>query len=263
MRLTSSLVSGPGAVRDLNQDNFYLNGLYNSSITLETQLTVKQWAGDNEGLFAVADGMGGEKHGELAALITVSSLDQLDRGRGAEGAIDYLNDRNRDICALIQQNGGARSGSTFVGLNIHGGMAEIVNIGDSRAYLLRKGALSQLSVDHTAIRPMVEIGILSAEKARRHPDRHKLSQHLGIFPEEMLIEPYFAACALRDGDLFLLCSDGLYDMLEDSAILHILQSQRDLKQAAVSLYDAAMAEGGKDNTTVLLVHVQAAREERG
>ena len=238
MRLTSSLVSGPGAVRDLNQDNFYLNGLYNSSITLETQLTVKQWAGDNEGLFAVADGMGGEKHGELAALITVSSLDQLDRGRGAEGAIDYLNDRNRD-------------------------MAEIVNIGDSRAYLLRKGALSQLSVDHTAIRPMVEIGILSAEKARRHPDRHKLSQHLGIFPEEMLIEPYFAACELRDGDLFLLCSDGLYDMLEDSAILHILQSQRDLKQAAVSLYDAAMAEGGKDNTTVLLVHVQAAREERG
>lgn len=262
MNMTATVVSGVGNVRQANQDNFYLNGRFSGEVW-ETRRIMLQDETEGEGFYAVADGMGGESSGEQSALIAVSSLDRLDRSLGVPGVIEYLQARNADICHWMLQNGGVRSGTTFVGLNIRGGTAEMVNIGDSRAYLLRKGSLSQLSVDHTAIRPMVEAGILSAEKARRHPDRHKLSQHLGIFPDEMLIEPYSAVCELRDGDLFLLCSDGLYDMLEDSAILDILQSREDLTQAAAALYDAAMAAGGKDNTTILLVRAKTVRTEKG
>lgn len=255
MKLASAAVSGVGRVRDVNQDNFYLNGQWNRCIPQVDPIELRGEAAD-EGFFAVADGMGGESAGEQAALTAVSALDRLDRSRGVRGVMAYLQDRNAEICDWIRQNGGRRSGTTFVGLNLRGSTAEMVNIGDSRAYLLRDGALSQLSVDHTALRPMVEMGILSAEKARRHPDRHKLSQHLGIFPDEMLIEPYSAVLPLREGDLFLLCSDGLYDMVEDADICRILRETAPLDRAAAALYDAAMAAGGRDNVTVLLIQVQ-------
>lgn len=255
MRLTSSVVCGPGKIRETNQDNFYLNGPYNGSIGEMRPIAI-QGEEVREGFFAVADGMGGEEHGELASLIAVSSLDQLDRSRGLDGVVEYIQARNSDVCGLIRQNGGARSGSTFVGVNLRDGRAELANIGDSRAYLLRGGELAQLSVDHTSVRAMVDMGVISPDSARKHPGRHQLTQHLGIFPEEMLIQPYTAAIELMEDDLLLLCSDGLYDMLEDGAIRDILCADRPLCDLAAALYDAAMDAGGRDNTTVMLIRVK-------
>ena len=255
MELSAIVLCGPGKIRSENQDNYYLNGIFQGDPSNTEEQCVRCQAGP-PALFAVADGMGGESRGELAALTAVSSLDSVDPSAGMQGLMDYLQDRNRDICRMIQKNGGIRSGAAFVGLCLWEDSAYVVNIGDCRAYLFRAGRLSQLSQDHTPVRIMVELGVLTPEAARRRPERHKLTQHLGIFPEEIIIEPYGAQESIQPGDLFLLCSDGLYDMVEDDVIQRILAQADHVETAASALFAAAMDQGGKDNLTVLAVKIE-------
>jgi len=170
--------------------------------------------------------------------------------------VRYLIERNAVICNMIMMNDGARIGSTFVGLNIIGDCVELTNIGDSRAYLLRDGKLEQLSRDHTPTWQMMELGIITEEAARNHPHRNRLTQHLGVFPAEMVIEPYTASLDLKAGDIFLLCSDGLTDMLDDASIKMTLDSSGSIGSKAESLFGAAIKNGGKDNITIILVQVR-------
>ena len=104
------------------------------------------------------------------------------------------------------------------------------------------------------------MGILTPESARKHPDRHKLSQHLGIFPEELIIEPYTAHFDLNPDDLFLLCSDGLTDELDDKEIAAILHQTDELSEKAEELFAGVLQKGARDNVTILLV--QAERERK-
>lgn len=258
MELSAIVLCGPGKIRSENQDNYYLNGIFQDDPSNRKDQCVRCQTGP-PALFAVADGMGGESHGELAALTAVSSLDEVDPSAGTQGLMDYLQGRNQDICRMIQKNGGIRSGAAFVGLYLWEDSAYVVNIGDCRAYLFREGRLSQLSQDHTSVRAMVELGVLTPEAARRCPERHKLTQHLGIFPDEMIIEPYGVQGNIQPGDLFLLCSDGLYDMVEDDTIQRILEQADHIGAAASDLFAAAMDRGGKDNLTVLTVKIEKQR----
>lgn len=252
MQFSCAVVCGPGKIREINQDNYYLNGIYRDD-PADNLARCEAVCAQNEVLCAVTDGMGGERHGEIASLIAVSSMDNVDRSEGIDGLRRYLLDRNEDICRFRLRNNRVRTGSTFVGIHIRDDRAGVINIGDSRAYLIRDGRLSQLSQDHTPLRQMVEMGILTPEAASRHPDRHKLTQYLGIFPEEMIIEPYAASVQLHAGDLFLLCSDGLYDMLGDEKLQQLLSVSRNLYERALVLYEEALDAGGKDNITALLI----------
>lgn len=255
MRFSGIVICGPGKVRKENQDNFYLNGIIKNDPTDAGIQRIQNQAHDRA-LYAVADGMGGEQHGEMASWFTVRGMSALDCEKGADGVVEYLGERNAEICRFIVSNGGVRSGSTFVGLCMRGGEAEIINIGDSRAYLLRRDRLYQISKDHTLVSQMLNLGTITKEQARTHPERHKLTQHLGIFPDEMLIEPYTGIGKLEAGDLFLLCSDGLYDMLDDEQIKKLLMNSGSLSERAAALYAAAMDAGGRDNITVLLIGVE-------
>lgn len=260
MRFSSAVVCGPGKIRAENQDNYYLDGMYRSDPS-DADIQRLQSSIRGGAVYAVADGMGGEKHGEHASLLAVRSAWEIDVRRGRDELMRYLLARNDELCRFIAGNGGVRSGSTFVGLCLCGRTADVVSIGDSRAYLLRGGFLTQLTQDHTAVRQMVELGAVSPDAARRHPDRHKLTQYLGIFPDEMVIEPDLIPVEARPGDVFLLCSDGLYDMVEDAGIQKILTSGGDLPEKASALFSAAMDAGGKDNITVLLVHAEEGEED--
>ena len=255
MYFSGMVICGPGKIRRENQDNFYLNGIIKTDPADASVQRIQNKARDRA-LYAVADGMGGEQHGEMASWFTVRGMNTIDFGQGGQGIADYLWERNNEICRFIETNGGARSGSTFVGLFLCDGEMVIINIGDSRAYLLRKGRLMQISKDHTVVNQMLSLGTITKEQLRTHPERHKLTQHLGIFPDEMLIEPYAGIGKLMEGDLFLLCSDGLYDMLEDERIRELLVSSDSLSERAAALYSAAMEAGGKGNITVLLVGVE-------
>ena len=298
-------ICGIGRIRHENQDNLYANGAYREDIS-DNSTFRHTCASRGFGLYAVADGLGGESHGGLASLAAVQAMGELGHGSGVVGDAHlgvppasggrrhsfrrrqdigrlerYIHERNEAICGVIADHGGERAGSTFVGLWVDGDTAIYANIGDSRAYLLRGKTLTQLSRDHTPVRQMIELGILDRRSARVHPSRHRLTQHLGIPPSEMLIDPHSGQLQASQGDLFLLCSDGLTDMLDDDAIESALNSALnsepnvepnsalnsvpnsapnsapnapgDVKNGAEALYSSALDAGGKDNITILLV----------
>jgi len=256
VKLTSYVICDIGRVRADNQDNLFLNGVLRESFS-DTSTFRHSGTSDNTGVYAVADGMGGASHGGLASFIAVNEMKKtnfLDR-KGA--MLHYLLERNSDICHIMKKNNGVRMGSTFAGLCVTGDSAVVTNIGDSRIYLLRDGELRQLSIDHTAARTKVELGIITAEEARKDPERNKLTQHLGIFPSEMEIEPHSEQISVCDGDIFLLCSDGLTDMLDDDLILHILNTYDSIEEKAESLLAEALNKGGRDNITVMLANARA------
>lgn len=177
-----------GRVRSNNEDNFYLLGRYREDVEKGEDEAVCR-AADRRFLAAVADGMGGEEQGEKASLMAVKALKPCTFEEIKAEAVSAIDKANREICEEIEGRGGRRMGSTLVSLYMDEGKAVCCNVGDSRAYLLREGRLSQLSVDHNKAGRMVELGVLTPEQAARHPSRHELTQHLGIFADEMVIEP--------------------------------------------------------------------------
>jgi len=246
-----------GNVRDNNEDIFFANGQILDPAITGTAIVADE---SKDGLYAVCDGMGGEECGEIASAIAVNTLHKFynqTQDISFEKSIEsYTDEANKQICDEIEKNSGKRMGTTFAVLYIQNDTAHIFNIGDSRVYLFKSNQLSQLSQDHTQIRRLFSMGILTAEKAKTHPERHKLTQHLGIFPDEMVIEPFIAEpLMVEDNDMFLLCSDGLTDMLEDKAIEGIMQQSSDPQDIAERLISAALQNGGKDNVTVIVVKV--------
>ena len=139
-------------------------------------------------------------------------------------------------------------GSTAVLLGLWGKTAYIANIGDSRALLYRQGVLQQISKDHTD-QFLLDLHGINNRKPR-------LTQHLGIEPEEMVIEPYLTEVVIQPGDLFLLCTDGLTDMIAVDEITHTLQKNIDVMETVAALINRAMDYGGRDNATVMLCRVE-------
>ena len=254
MKLSCYAISDVGLVRTDNQDNLYINGVYRNDVSDNTVFRHEDKT-KKRGLYAVADGMGGESHGELASLTAVQTMTNKDFFKKNEEWARYLIERNAVICDLINKNGGKRMGATFAGLYINKNSAAIVNIGDSKVYLFRAGILTQLSRDHTVIRQMVEMGLITKEAARTHRDRHTLTQHLGVFPFETIIEPYTVQSDVLRGDVFLLCSDGLSDMIDDDSILRILRISDTVVEKAEALFMQALENGGNDNITIIVVQV--------
>ena len=255
MILSSYAICASGLARAENQDNLYINGMYREELSDNSPFRYADIS-EKKGFYAVADGMGGEAHGALAGLVAVQAIRAADFHKSRDGMIKYMHERNAVICNMIMMNDGARIGSTFVGLNIIGDQAELANIGDSRAYMMRDGTFTQLSRDHTPTQQMLDLGFLTEEETRTHPGRHRLTQHLGIFPVEMAIEPYTASLDIEAGDVFLLCSDGLTDMIEDADIKRILESSDSIEKNAEALFGEAIRNGGKDNITIILVMVR-------
>lgn len=165
-----------------------------------------------------------------------------------------MNTANKKICSLISENNGTRSGSTFVLVYIKDGYANCYNIGDSRIYLIRNKNIQQISEDHTRCMQMIKMGVLTKEEAIKHRDRHVLTQHLGIFPEELIIQAYKSeTIKIQNNDIFLLCSDGLTDMLSDDEIVRVFNADMPAKTYTDLLISAAIEKGGRDNVTVGII----------
>lgn len=255
LTLRAAVCTDVGRVRQTNEDNFYLQGAVREDVSL-LRCTVRRGARAEQALFAVADGMGGEANGERASLITVRSLYPCAFGTIAETAAASIRRANELVCHEIERNRGRRMGSTLAALYIDDGKAVCCNVGDSRVYLLHRGNLRQLSQDHTRVAQMVRMGLLTPEQAAVHKNRHILSQNIGIFEDEMLLEPFFSeAIPMEPGDTFLLCSDGLTDMVPEEQIAEALAAGT-AAQTAQRLVNLALEHGGKDNVTALVVQVK-------
>lgn len=262
MKCKTVVCSSVGMKRKVNQDNFYVNGFINEE---QKHYTLKSYFSSKaEQILCICDGMGGEKYGEVASYIAVNKLISYKQRysnlvtRFDEHMEAYVQSANNAICSFIRENNGERSGSTMALLCVGPEAKEAVasNVGDSKVFLFRKNELKKISEDHNQAQTFVNLGMITEEEARTHKDKSKLTQHLGIFQEEMVLEPYVSDhIILEKNDLFLLCSDGLTDMLSYEDIAEILTSNISLKEKCKKLVDVANKNGGEDNTTVILAEI--------
>lgn len=201
-------------------------------------------------LFLVADGMGGHMAGDVASRMAVESIvRELARNPGA--LADAVIQANRDVHNRAAARPELRGmGTTLTAMMTAPDGVDIVHIGDSRAYLLRNGSLTRLTRDHTVVERLVREGRIGPEEAEHHPKRSYLERALGVEPQ-VEIDSY--KVATQQGDRILLCTDGLTTMLSEDEILQILVTERDPKRASRELVAAAVAAGGNDNVTVVVV----------
>jgi serine/threonine protein phosphatase PrpC len=204
--------------------------------------------------YAVADGMGGAKAGEVASATAAEVFEgEPDSGSGepAEKQLErILREANRRIYELATTNEAHRGmGTTLTAAKVTGDEVSLAHVGDSRAYRMRDGVLEQLTKDHSLVAELERTGQITPEAAEHHPQRSIITRALGPEPD-VQVDTY--TLAGRDGDLFLICSDGLTSMISDEELASILRSAPRLEAAADSLVRAANQSGGKDNITVFL-----------
>lgn len=207
-------------------------------------------------VFAVADGMGGARAGEVASAMTVAALHGL-HGDGGD-LTRAITDVNRRIHAAAAADPTlAGMGTTVTAAILEGDTLTFGHVGDSRAYLLRDGRLSQITDDHSLVGELIRRGALSPAEAERHPQRSVITRALGA---ENRVDIDVVRLHPEAGDVILLCSDGLTGMVHDPEIERILTSSAHLEEAARRLIDAANAAGGEDNISAVLLRM-AMRDE--
>jgi PPM family protein phosphatase len=203
-------------------------------------------------LFAVADGMGGHRGGEVASSLALETIETLFTRR--EGTLaQQVEEANRAVFekSLLDRSV-AGMGTTVTAAMLEGTRIRLAHVGDSRAYLFREGRLRQLTEDHTLVHRMVLEGELTPEEAEVHPHRSILTRALGTEPEVRVDED---AIGVQPGDRLLLCTDGLTGMVPDRAIVQILADETDPKDAVDRLIDDANRAGGIDNITAVVVDI--------
>jgi serine/threonine protein phosphatase PrpC len=208
--------------------------------------------------FFVADGMGGVKGGAIASRLAISVLEQdlptLGAGINSESLISVVSTINSKIFEHgTAQPELAGMGTTLVGLVFTPGGMFVVNVGDSRAYRIRGDKIAQISEDHTLVRELVRSGAISSQEADHHPVSHMLTRSLGPLADVM-VECHREADEPQEGDIYVLCSDGLYNFVKDHEILDVVR-QNPLDDANQILINLANRRGGSDNITVLVVSV--------
>ena len=208
-----------------------------------------------DGLFAVADGMGGHENGEWASAAIVAALNAVELPGDFDGAWSVVGETLHAANATIWQEAQARGlqmGSTVVVLLVRGERFAVLWVGDSRAYLSRGGMLVRLSHDHTQVQEMLDRGLLTAADAENHPMGHVLARAMGV---RGVVEVDVVSDEIEPGDVFLLCSDGLTARVDDHEIGTMLAG-RDHADRPRMLIDLTLSRGAPDNVTVITVSAQ-------
>ena len=207
-------------------------------------------------LFAVADGMGGARGGEIASRVAATALGESVDGSGEDRVVALIQEANRQVYERAREDSDASGmGTTITVALFENGHVSIGHVGDSRAYLIRDRKVDQLTEDHSLVAELVRTGRLSPEEAESHPQRSVITRALGTDPD---VDVDSFSVEAQPGDLFLICSDGLTAMIGDEEILDVVEPRRqDLDAAAKELVAAANRSGGDDNITVVFFEVVA------
>jgi len=235
-RLQASAVTHPGMVRPNNEDALYVN--------------------PEEGILSVADGMGGAAAGEVASSIFIEQIhnipDMLGKKQleGVEFVKDVFLAANRSIIQHVEKNPAhAGMGCTAELLIFCADGYVLGHVGDSRTYLFRHGIIRRLGRDHTLVQEQMDQGMLSLEEAASHPMKNVILRAVGI-NDTLMVD--IIRGKYQNGDIFLLCSDGLTDMIPDSQIAMILSHAESPATMAARLVDSANKAGGRDNITAVV-----------
>jgi protein phosphatase len=209
-------------------------------------------------LFAVADGMGGAQAGEVASQLAASALEagDSDEFEGTEQIDALIQEANRRIYDRASTDPTASGmGTTMTVALVEGMTVALGHVGDSRAYLVRGEQMEQLTEDHSLVNELLKTGKLSEEEAQIHPQRSVITRAVGTDPD---VDVDGFTIEAEDGDVFLICSDGLSDMVSDEEILEVLHQNRDdLDKAVKALVAAANKGGGEDNITAVAFRISS------
>lgn len=240
--MESFSITDTGRMRNSNQDSVFCE---------------ENAVGVFPNLFLVADGMGGHNAGDLASKICIETfVERIREGTrrtpvGAmEDAVEYA---NRAIMDKAGENPKYKGmGTTLVGMMIENNVAYIINIGDSRLYQIRNG-IKQITTDHSLVEEMVMSGEIGKDQMRTHPNKNIITRALGTMPNP---KPDCFELDVMSGDVYLLCSDGLSNMIDDKEIESIItENAADLPEAGKKLIDVANDAGGKDNISAVLIRI--------
>ncbi len=242
-----SMLSDVGCVRELNEDS----GTY-------IQPDDPELLRSKGLLIVVADGMGGHSAGEVASRLAVDVITRAyyEDGDDARSALEKaFHEANREIHKAAEKDASKNGmGTTCTALVLQNGTAISAHVGDSRLYLVREGSIYLMTEDHSAVMEMVKAGLITLEQARHHPEKNVILRAMGSHPEVEVTtwqEPF----PVKAGDRFLLCSDGLYDLVEDEEIKRIVMLSAP-QTACESLIALAKERGGHDNITVGIVSLK-------
>src|SRR6266571_299783 len=207
-------------------------------------------------LFAVADGMGGAQAGEIASKLAAVALEETDLGAlsGEERVTSLIQEANRRVYERSNEDPNASGmGTTITVALVEDTGVTIGHVGDSRAYRYRDSSIEQITEDHSLVNELMKSGKLSPEEAETHPQRSVITRALGTDPD---VDVDAFSVPAQTGDLFLLCSDGLTDMVAQNAILDLVEHDRDnIDDALKSLVKAANRGGGEDNITIVAFEI--------
>lgn len=208
-------------------------------------------------LLIVADGMGGHAAGDLASRVCVETAVSSIEGSGQTETIPILAEAvqkaNRAVLKKAAEKPEyAGMGTTIVAAVIDGNTLYVANVGDSRLYLIDDDRIDQITLDHSLVAEMVRSGRISPEQMRNHPEKNIITRAVG---GEEYVEVDFFDVGLHKGDVVLLCSDGLTNMVEDEQIFRIVRREKTLRDAGQKLISAANSAGGRDNISVVLARL--------
>jgi protein phosphatase len=235
-----------GKMRTNNEDNFFFyrsilnmnNSGLGKMLTLEKNLCKPLY-------FGVFDGMGGEAFGEEASYLAAKTLlSHVEKFGALTDLYKVIQEANLKICAASRTHSAGIMGSTAVLLKISHDSASVLNLGDSKAFLFRDDCMEQISIDHTDRAVLEQYGIKKRKPA--------LTQHLGIEPSEMMIDPFSVTIDIQLDDQILICSVGLTDMVSTDRIEEILRNDLQPEKSVHTLINEAIANGGNDNITVIV-----------
>lgn len=239
--LESFSITDTGRLRESNQDSVFCD---------------ENAVGVFDNLFLVADGMGGHNAGDLASRVCIDTFVERVKETPKRTPVGILEDAtitaNDEILRKSLEDTHYRGmGTTLVGMTIEEDTAYIINIGDSRLYQIR-GGITQITTDHSLVEEMVMSGEIKKDEMRTHPNKNIITRALGT---SKLPKPDCFELEVKSGDVYLLCSDGLSNMIDDKEIEGIVSGGGPLDEIGHSLVDAANEAGGKDNISVVLVRI--------
>ena len=237
--MKSFSIADAGVIRQVNQDYVY---------------TTDKPIGPLPNLFVVADGMGGHQAGDFASKYTVEVIKRELTRQGEQNIekalVSAIKTANHEIIKKASQDEHLKGmGTTIVAATITNRMMYFANVGDSRLYLVNQGIV-QLTKDHSLVEEMVRLGGIKPEEAKHHPDKNIITRAIGA-KENIEIDYY--EHRLKRGDIILMCTDGLNNMVEDEELFHLVQGGRDIVESAELLVNAANENGGTDNIGVVLI----------
>lgn len=231
-----------GKIRNINQDAFFVM--------------------PDERIFLVADGVGGHNDGELASRTVMADIAEyvkehpLSQDADDAAVKEYFGSlidlANTHVFSMARRNTPGGMATTLVALFLGRKKAYAANVGDSRLYLVRDGSIRQITEDHTYVNNLIKEGIITKEQAQTHPDKNMITRAIGA---EAKVRPDYFDFEIQKGDVFVLCTDGLYNEVSDQELCETLISAKDMRTVCSSLVEKANSRGGADNITVVSVRL--------